>query len=292
MSYRLNTISFGTGKKSSIFDIDIPYDVYDFCYIKDFGYLFVLRDNHCVSRMEYNGKLTLDWIGSVNKVGLKDGIGNRALLDHPSSICFLPSKRQCFLIEKGGASVRCVNTDDGCIYQLLGSAVKTELATRMDKFNISKFRTASCVDRYGKIYWSVDEINQCYQYNNGEAGCFLVNGVYAYSVASKINRSYISKPSGIACVKDVIYIADTGNYCIREITKNVIRLVTGNPTENILNPLMLKYAKGLLYFIDGHSVKYTSVSGDNIGTIYESHNIVSIDIDENKSLMVLEKTNA
>ena len=129
MLYSLNKISFGTSKKDVVFDVDLPYDVYDFCYLQDFGFLFVLRDNHCISRIDLKGNLTVEWIGSVDQRGFKEGSGKYACLDFPSSICYHKQSGNCFVIERGGSSIRSVEVEDRYVYTLLGTSVMKKLST-------------------------------------------------------------------------------------------------------------------------------------------------------------------
>jgi len=293
MSYRLVKSLFGTSNKNVICKVDLPYDVNDFCFIPNFGYLLALRDNHCISRIDTDGKLTISWLGELNKEGYEDGNSHFARLSYPSSICFSLQSKKAFVIESGGASVRSFDIDTAYITSLLGTPVISRLEKGVSKLPLKDINTFCCVDQRQQIFWTIDKTNKCYKFYQGDVTNILGNGKATYSVSSDVSKSSLNKPSGIAMIGDNIYVADTENHCIRELSKKAIRLFYGTPMEvNLVNtPSYLKYVNGLFYFLDGLDVKYYSLSGLGNGILYTGNNIVAIDTD-GKDLLILEREDA
>ncbi len=293
MSYRLVKNLFGTNHKDVICDIDIPYEIYDFCFIPEFGYLLALRDNHCISYVNLEGKLTVSWMGDLNQQEYKEGKGRFARLSYPSSICYSPHTKKGFVIEDGGASIRSLNLDTVYISPLLGRAVLVNLRNNLAKVNILEAKTSCCADDHQQVFWTIDRTHKCYKFKQGEVNVILGTGRPNYSISSNVNLSALNNPKGIVVTSNKICIVDAGNHCIRALSKNKIDLIEGTPLDkNIVNsPSCLKYTKGLFYYLDKSEVKYFSLSGSDRGIIYQGEHLVAIDVD-GRDLLILERDNA
>jgi len=291
MSYQLVKNKFGTSNREIIFDVDIEHNINDFCYVSGLGYIFVLRDCHCLALLDETGKLSLPWLGSINKEGYSKGKGQYSRLSYPSSITYCKSLNKCFLIEKGGCSVREISLNSDYISSSTGKSSIKQIEDLITKFHPSEIDTIACVDDMARVYWIISVINKGFVFNRGDVRFWIGSGKQGYSVCSSFKRFSFNEPRGLVSAKDRIYLADTGNHCIREIMKDKIKLVAGDPEGKgfINNPSCLCSARGRLYFIDGNEVKYYSVSNGDNGTIYQGQEIVFIAANDHEDLLILEK---
>ena len=125
---------------------------------------------------------------------------------------------------------------------------------------------------------------------NNEIFNIAGNGHAGYSVCSNPSNSLLNAPCGLALFDTSIYITDTNNNCIRKIEENKISIIIGNPTnDDIKMPRKIKIKNNIGYFIDENGANYLSLSNSQYGMVYESKNIVSIEIDEDKGLFIIEE---
>jgi len=294
MSYQLIKNKFGTSNKEVISDINIQENIHDFCYIADFGYIFVLRDNHCLAHLNKEGSFVFPWIGDINKDGKRDGKGKHVRLSYPSSIAYCKGLNKCFLVERGGCGLRDINLNNNYVSSPIGTSSVKKMEALISKFDPSEIKTTACVNSMAQVYWTIDVINKGFFFNQGDVRFWIGSGKQGYSVCSRVKYFSFNRPEGLAISKNRIYLADTGNHCIREIMKDKIRLVAGDPEGKgfIKKPSCLQIRSDRLYFIDGDEVKYYSVSNGSGGVLYSSKNIISIAVDEHENLLILEKNNA
>lgn len=295
MSYRIVKNLFGTSKKDTVCEIDIPYKIHDMCFIPKFGFLLALRNNHCISHVDLKGNLTTAWLGDIDKEGYKNCTGSYARLSYPSSICYSSKNNQCFVIERRGASVRVIDLNPAYIATLLGKSDIGRIEKKVSSHSALEVNTCCSSGAYMELYWSISKLNMCYRYCKGKVDVFVGSGKPGYSVCSKIGSSMINNPHGIVCINKDLYISDTDNHCIRKVSKDGISLFEGTPVEKEIvdAPTCLRHHKGVFYFLDGNDVKYYSPSGPSRGVIYSSENntIKSIELD-GRDLLILEKTDA
>jgi hypothetical protein len=296
ISYRLVKNSLGTNQRDILANIDLPEDISDFCFIPDFGYLFVLKNNHCISFLDLEGNFTKEWLGGFGENGYKDGSNKYARLNYPSSICYSEESKKAYLIEEGGASLRSIDLSLVYIRYLLGRDVISKLRQYISKFSLDGIYTSCCTSKFNTVYWTSDKLNRCFKFKQGEVQVILGDGRCGYSVSSDICSSRLYNPSGIFVSGKFVYVADKGNHCIRELTEGEngrLRLFKGTPVEtNIIDaPTHLKSYKGLFYCLDNNKVKYFSSSGNEDGVVYEGDNVVGIEL-QGRNLLILEKEDA
>jgi len=295
MLYRIVKKIFGANESDVINEVEIPSNIHDFCFIPDLGYLFALKDNHCISLLDLEGNFTLSWLGMFNEKGCRDGTKHHARLSYPSSVCYLPQTKRAYVVEDGGANIRIIDVNTVYISKLLGKSIVDKMEKKFAKIKISEINTCCCVNKYAEVYWVVDKANYCYKYKQGNVKIILGNRRASYSVSSDISWSSLNGPSGLALANDAVYIADTGNHCIRELTKTSLSLFEGTPieTELVNSPSCLKHCKGMFYFLDGNQVKYYAPSGPSRGVLYENknenenENLTAIDVID-RNLLILE----
>jgi hypothetical protein len=290
MLYRLNKLSFGTSKVEKVFDIDIDLNITYFLHINNFGYIFLVKDSHCIGYIDNRGNLKLPWLGDIGNCGSEDG--TMPLFMFPSSICYSLDKT-CYLLEKGGSQIRKIDMDSKYVFSILGSAEKDNLNKFFPKFDsICNFETSCDIDLYGNLYWSIRPLHRCLKMNseNHSVKNYVGNGKPLFGSASHLDACCLFNPCGIQCINKAIYIADSGNHCIRSIIEHSINVVFGHPlTRQLLNPSQIKFCKGLLYIKDGNMIYYYSFGDKNYGKIYESENLKFIETNSQRDLLMLEK---
>lgn len=296
MKYFLFKISITNGRSEKIhaFESDlIPNNIYAF---DDLGFLVLFKKHHCIGLVNKKGLKT--WVGLPNNHGAKKGSGIFASMDYPSSLCRQNKGDVCYVVESGGAKIRRIDVCTGYTSDFFGSVI----SSKMNKFlsnckNIGDINTSCCIEENGAIYWVSSRLHRCFKSFNSDVITLVGTGKPGYSVSNVVANCMLSYPSGIAVDKGSIYISDTGNHCIRRLGDNSFCVVVGNPTKPgdedgdkslLNNPTGLRMSKKILYFIDDKKVKYYSVNQKNVGTLYSSDKIVSIDVDEKGSLFVLE----
>ena len=287
MSSRLCKIPFGTGKPDKLFDIDTDLVIRNFCHIDRFGFLFLFSDNHFIGFSDFKGHIVLPWMGEIDVTGNEDGTA--PLFEYPSSICYFPASKSCYIIERGGLQIRHIEISSKyCSSMLLSDSI----GKYFSKFDGNKSETSCDVDVSGNIYWVVKGMHRGFRMNrdNNSATDYIGSGHPGFSVSNNLHFCLLSSPYGIKCIDGCIYISDTNNHCVRAIKDKAISIVMGHPLNSeILNtPSQLKLDANIMYVLDGHDIKYLSLKDKNIGKIYSSDNIIAFECNK-KELYVLEK---
>jgi hypothetical protein len=289
MSYEMCKLVIGTGKIERLFEINTDLSIGGLCHIDKFGFLFLFRDNHCIGYADDNGRVTIPWMGFLDEKGDEEGTDPH--LSFPSSICYDPNLRLCFLLEYGGIRLRSIDVFHRYCGNIFFSDPFSVYFSKSN--NIGSMETSCDVDRYSNLYWTVRDLHRCFKkpYVNSGVENYIGNGRSGFSISNNLNVCLFSKPSGIKCIDGSVYISDSGNHCIREVKDGVINMALGNPmNENILSvPTQLKYNNGIVYILDGQDVKYLSLNDKNNGILYTSPNIVAIEASK-KGIYVLEKS--
>ena len=297
MNFQLLKQYFGTNKSESLLDIN-DEDIDDLCYIENFGFLFLSKKNNCIGYGDLLGNVEFPWIG-------EDGTKVKLSLKDPCSICYNSQSNTCFVIERDGRRVTGIDLSSFNSFPLLDPIYENKI----DKFfaktkNVGDIRVSSFVDGMGSVYVSNSFLNRCYKFEHYDIEMIMGNKGKGYSVCNDSSKSLLNEVGGIVLDENFIYISDTGNHCIRKFNNDNIFIVAGNPKFKgdeggnkqsclLSYPSKMAIKNKMIYFIDTiedtKKVKYLSLSDITVGTIYESPNIISIDIDENKNLFVLEK---
>lgn len=301
MSYKMLKIQFGTSVIQNLFSVETDFDISSMLYVGEFGFLFIFKNKNCIGFIDASGKSNISWLGKADEKGSSDGTS--PLFCMPSSICYFAPLKSFYVLERGGTRIRAVDIGSMHTSTKMGENSSRELSRYFSKFNdIDKILTFCDVDMHGNIYWSARELNRCFKYrvDSDIVETLAGNGRSGFLVSSTALESSFSSPSGIKCVKDSVYIADAGNFCIREIRNGKTALTAGKPTIRgeedgignnclMLCPSQMKYFSNIMYFLDKNRVRYLSLSDKTVGTVYTSHNIAAIEMDNRRNLFVLEK---
>lgn len=295
MSYKILKIPYGSNKPSIINTIDTTLEINDIKYINDFGFILVLSCHHCLGYIDTKGQVTMPWIGQLNKCGNDNGLC--AKLNYPASICYSNRNRSCHIVENGGTNIRYFYLKEKAITSEFG----TSIIKKIEHFFInvkdrSKLKTSCDIDSRGTIYWVVNGINRCFRYSSEDITfkSFVGNGHGGFSTSSDLNNCKLSSPESVAINKNV-YIADTGNNCIRKVSHGFVKNISvfaGQPCKNIIRPSKIIFSSDNLYFIDTKedTKEIRCLFNNKLDSIYGSDKMVSISCDNQRNIFVLEKS--
>jgi len=287
MSYKISKLSYGTSKPSLILKIDCDLEISDICYADSVGFILSLPKHHCIGKVS-NGKVEIPWIGQMNQSGAKDGY--LVKLDYPSSVYYLKSHNLCFVIESGGSKIRKIQLWNRHAIALLGknSHDKTKSFFANIK-NVGNLKTDCGIDSRGNIYWVVDGLNRCFKYDVGlgDVVNYVGDGRSGFTVSNSLRNCRLSGPRGVFVDNKSIYISDTKNRCIRKVENDVTSIAVGDPLKNTILPSKIRGCRNVLYFINGQEIRYAA--NNNTGILYGSEGIISIDVDDDKNIYILEK---
>lgn len=300
MNYKLFKLQLGTSRLVSIMEFQSPFEITEFCYIEGYGFILLFKSHHCLGHIDKSNKLVFPLAGEPGVAGHRDS--TNPLFEFPSSVCYSDFLKKVFIIEKGGARIREIEVDPFYGSSVFGRAVEKKMEVYFANLgNISGITTFCCIDDGDNIYWSVRELNRCFKYNFALSDFepYVGNGRYGFSISSDFHSSIISSPSGMLYGDGHVFIADSGNHCLRDANNNKFNVVAGYPcragyrddlgTHALLdNPTKMVILKNLICFMDINRVRYYTLSDHSVGTLYNSPHLVSIESDE-KDLWILEK---
>jgi len=149
-----------------------------------------------------------------------------------------------------------------------------------------------CSANKGHVYVVSGKINRCLDVNSSHVRVLAGNGSSGFSTATSLDACCLNNPSGVACYKGDIYIADTDNSCIRLISKGRKIKTIGCPkiSDSIDSPSKIVVENDLIYFLDNNEIRYCNLDASNVGTIYKTENkVVSLDVGQDKFLYILEE---
>jgi len=276
MSYRLVKLQFGTSKVENICEIKIDAEIKDFCVVKDYGYLIVCNDV----------------VGLVDKYGSVD-MSYAKGLNGAISITYSPYFRKAYIFENG-MNLKILDFELRSISNFLGKTYQSKLAIQLAK--VSNCKIDSTIDSKGDIYAVNSSLHKCLMFRGSEFKTYVGRGKANYSVSNKLEECSLNSPSGIDYHSGSFYIADTGNHCIRKITNGQISVIAGSPLlgneDHMVSPTKICVKDQVAYFIDRENVWSLTLSNRQCVKVYESPYIVSIDVDDDHNLILVENSNA
>jgi len=271
MNYKLSKIKYGTGKTSVITNLSIPdsQTVNDICYIEGVGIAFIYGNQ--LGLADFSGKVDYSFISNLNK---------------PLSLFYSEQSHRCYIFENGGRSLRYFTRGFDYLMPFLGDEysrlMKKDLRMLTDDIETI---VRGCVDYYEEIYATHNFLNRCIRFRGSEYSYFAGNGKYGEIVSSELLSSNFSGPQGISFLNGELYVSDTGNNCIKKILKGKMDMFL----NNVKMPSKMVAKNKLIYFISNTvNICYLSLDKSS-NCIFSSNNLVSIDMDNNKNLFILEK---
>lgn len=121
-----------------------------------------------------------------------------------------------------------------------------------------------------------------------------------YSTSSNVVESQFNNPCGVAISNGGVIVADSGNRCIRRLSRDGIEIIAGTPLkeghedgkvmESLLTfPRRLKESKDRFYFIDDDRIKLLLPNHKEVATMYKTdHKLIDFEI-AGDDLTILEE---
>jgi hypothetical protein len=267
-TYKLIKKTLDINSPDQSFTFTSPYIIKDICGNED---VFFVAHENGVGRIE-GEEVDLEWHKTLV---------NPDPYDNPSSLDI--RKNFLYIVEQGGSQIRRIDISDRSSKLLIQNESFKKKYFRNDK-SPTKITTYK-----NDLVWSVTNINRCFALRGFSPKALVGNGKSGYSISTPAN-SRVSKPNGISKVGDIIVIADSGNNCIRGVSRgSVMQLVGGlnHPRDIVSN-------HNRLFFISGQKVYTVPTAGKSASVyeIYQSANeVISICTTDKKNIYILEIIN-
>lgn len=301
MEYTLTKKSFGTSKRSTLLTLGTDLEPSSFSFVKDLGYLFVFKKNHCIGFWDGKGQVDFSWAGVPNQRGFRNGVRLSNFLDFPDSICYSKQNNSCYFFEAGGSRVRRIefSKTDPSVISVFGIRDNDSFSGYFSKIADKPEGRSSCTNSGSVVYFAFSDLNRVVRVSNSKFDVFIGNGQSGFASATDLKGCVLSRPVGVAVNGSDLYIADSNNCCVRRCRDNVLSVIAGHPMETgdrdgkggecrFARLSSIRASANIGYIWDGNKVKYMSLPDYSVGTIFESDKIVDIEID-GRDLLVLEK---
>lgn len=284
MKYSLSNLTFGKKIADTICNFETQSPVRDMCSTVDENILLVTKGS----------LLSL----STNKSEISRLLASDGL--EMNSIAYNPEVRGCALIEGMGSRIRFLDPKAINVRAVTGNASRGNAMFRRareklgDVANISSIMTS-----VGGVYFTNSALNKGFYMYEGNTVPWIGTGKTEYCVGSRLQACGINKPNDMLFYGYTIILADTGNHCIRRCDQNGLVTISGNSMVNQKNdgceeatfcsPRLLSESKGILYIMDGDSLRYYSFGNKSVGTIGEFPNVVGVAMGQDRSLFMLSE---
>lgn len=294
---------FGSSKLDTLFEFTHESNVKDICLVDDIGYVF--SSGNCLGIIGFDGKLTYPWMGINSGEDVRDGDFNSVIFKNPTSLAYHKKKKYLYLVEDGGTQIREIDVELRSSSMLLKYTDKDTMMKYFSGNSRSYNRCDIAISNDHIIYWTIGALNRVFKIEFSNFLPVIGNGQQGYSVTSNVKDNAFNTPSGIACSDKSVYIVDTFNSCIRRLDYKIgkgysVSLVAGKPcckgdSDDIghccrlISPTKLVIKNKFGYFIDHNKVKSLALTNYDVRCMYESDKLVSIDMNEAKDLLILEK---
>ena len=172
------------------------------------------------------------------------------------------------------------------ITPLLGTNISNYLRKQTHKIQSPQVDLAMYNDN--EICLCVTNTNAIYRVSSYDAQPVIRAATSGYSVASPIEYSRFARPSSICEYNGDIFVADTGNHCIRAITKNGITILY---QDNSISPSSVMCCRNMVYFVSNNDVYTCNRVGNRITNIYHGNGRLLL-VSGGDMLYILEEQNA
>jgi len=121
---------------------------------------------------------------------------------------------------------------------------------------LSKYKTtdaAIAVDPGNGFYLSIRESHRIFRYFNSNLKCVAGDGHAGYCVGATANSTRFNYPSDIYFNGGRLYVADTGNHCIRSLCNDKVSLLLGCPSD-LMEPKQIIKSNNITYYVSNNCV--------------------------------------
>lgn len=284
MRYGLYKKKLGVLSGTLVKEFKSENEIKDFVFLDKQGFYFI-TDSPFISYLDMDGKFKESFaVLSLDKYKLL-----------PTSIVKNASNRFMYVILGFGYDiVEIENLNSvGLSRSLFGRTTKLEVDRLFSKCpKVGDFFISADIDAEGNIYISNSITNSCYKYNRDTLLKFAGGDKRGFATSNVLEKCLFDTPMGICCCGESIYVADSGNKCIRVIKGGRTFIAcggkVGNDSVKICKPCLLRASNNIIYYIDGDRIMYLTISNNFIGQIHQSKNLVSIATSSDRSIFYLE----
>jgi len=265
MKFRLIHKKLGVKSTDIFSEFEYPNIIRDIYFVKDIGFLCLCEDSiMLLTQNDFSPVLSIK-----NPMSICSGLNNSVYVLYNEGIKNIDYSDNYYATDILNYSERDI---------IFGKLAKTGIhGMSIDAYGNT---IGICVSPTHKFY----KINKTFI--EGEFG----NGIPEYSLSSNLSQCSFCNPSGILVYdSDTLFIADTGNGCIRSFGKTH-RIISGKPLDQTLNPtkLLIDRKKDILYYLSKNYLRSVSVDGSKEAMLYESDYISSMVLAQNDKIYILE----
>jgi len=187
------------------------------------GHVYIAeRDNHVIRKVDAKTGVISTFAGTgVAGFSGDGGAAARAQLRQPHSIAVDPSGRRLLICDIGNHRIREVDFASGTIATFAGTGERQPArdGASINGTPLNGPRTMA-FDRKENLYLALREGNAIYRVNMKTATMHHVAGTGEQGYAGDGGPARVARlagPKGLACFRDLLYVADTENHVIRRI---------------------------------------------------------------------------
>lgn len=243
------------------------------------GHLYIAeRDNHVIRRVDAKTKIISTLAGTgVPGFSGDGGPANQAVLRQPHSIAVDPTGRRLLICDIGNHRIRQVDLPTGVITTFAGTGDRqpTPDGAPLSGTPLNGPRTIA-FDAAGTLFLALREGNAIYRVDGRTATLHHVAGTgeQGYSGdGGPARAAKLAGPKGLACGRNLLFVADTENHVIRavDLSTGVIRTVLGTGQRGdgpepdplrcaLARPHGVLAHRGLLYVGDSEAHRLRTLS--------------------------------
>ena len=286
MEYKLVRKNFGIQKTETVHTFEEDSKVKDICYVPDLGFFFIV--GHALSLLNNDGEYLSPWCGNKHQPSLSNMSVPATGFSNPSSLYL--SKNKLYVCELNGASIRKIDLKTFNVSSLLKGELQVNLLSKFKKAARYNGETAICIGANDAVFWSSEVINKCFYFKGAILKTIIGTGRRGFSNATQSTNSMVDRPKGLVYSSGGVYLVDSGNGCIRQIS-NGTKVIYGNPhKEDTLNMSKMASCKSSVYVLCNSGIIHVDLGSSHDVLVYESKKVVSMATDKDRNLYIVEET--
>lgn len=209
----------GDGRRATDAALNMPHEI----QFDGAGNLYIAeRDNHVIRKVDARTGVISTFAGTgAPGFGGDGGPAARARLRAPHSIAVDPGGGRLLVCDTGNHRIREVDFASGTMRTFAGNGERrtTPDGASLERTPLHGPRTLA-FDRHDNLYLALREGNAIYRINTKTATIHHLAGTGEQGYAGDGGPARVAKlagPKGLACFRDLLYIADTESHTIRRI---------------------------------------------------------------------------
>ena len=291
MIYRLKRKTFGTKQISDLAQIETKKPIRDICYVDGFGIVF--STGNCLGLISEDGRCIFPWKSreTEDHEFMNNSDINSPLLGELSSVSYEPKNKLVIVGENGGRNIREIDLVENYTYSMFDGESISFMRKLLKNIPNEAFMHVASVCR-GMVYIMQRDLSKCFFYNNSMFRHVAGDGGYRFTVGANAVNTSIGCPSGILFVDGKLYISDELNNIVRVVDRESISIYCGHPKTKILDrPSKIVVSKNIMFILCKKSIRTCIFSRGilNEQPVYESDRMISISVDKDGSLYIMEE---